>query len=201
MLWASSVPHAVESRIIPSDIPGKENQVRRKPVGVVSAISPWNWPLHLSNRTIAPALAMGNAVTGRLLLAKIFEEAGLSAGLLSVVVGAGSEIGDAFVSHPVPRVSFTGSTPGRPQHRGTCGEGTDHQACRSGTRWQCPLHCARGRRSGFRPSRPQCSASFCTSARSASLLTASLSRTPFITRSSSASPRGREAENQRSQRQ
>ena len=122
MLWASSVPHAVESRIIPSDIPGKENQVRRKPVGVVGAISPWNWPLHLSNRTIAPALAVGNAVvvkpasdtpvTGGLLLAKIFEEAGLPAGLLSVVVGAGSEIGDAFVSHPVPRViSFTGSTP------------------------------------------------------------------------------------------
>jgi aldehyde dehydrogenase (NAD+) len=122
MLWATSVPHAVESRCIPSDIPGKENQVRRKPVGVVGAISPWNWPLHLSNRTIAPALAVGNAVvvkpssdtpvTGGLLLAKIFEEAGLPAGLLSVIVGAGSEIGDAFVSHPVPRViSFTGSTP------------------------------------------------------------------------------------------
>lgn len=122
MLWATSVPHAVESRSIPSDIPGKENQVRRKPVGVVGAISPWNWPLHLSNRTIAPALAVGNAVvvkpasdtpvTGGLLLAKIFEEAGLPAGLLSVVVGAGGEIGDAFVSHPVPRViSFTGSTP------------------------------------------------------------------------------------------
>jgi acyl-CoA reductase-like NAD-dependent aldehyde dehydrogenase len=121
MLWATSVPHAVESRIIPSEIPGKENRVQRKPVGV-GAISPWNWPLHLSNRTIAPALAVGNAVvvkpasdtpvTGGLLLAKIFQEAGLPAGLLSVVVGAGSDIGDAFVSHPVPRViSFTGSTP------------------------------------------------------------------------------------------
>ncbi|MFX9216784.1 aldehyde dehydrogenase family protein, partial [Acinetobacter baumannii] len=71
---------------------------------------------------IAPALAVGNAVvvkpssdtpvTGGLVLAKIFEEAGLPAGLLSVIVGAGSEIGDTFVSHPVPRViSFTGSTP------------------------------------------------------------------------------------------
>ncbi|BBI64839.1 hypothetical protein HSBAA_61450 [Vreelandella sulfidaeris] len=69
-----------------------------------------------------PALALGNAVvvkpasdtpvTGGLLLAKIFEEAGLPAGLLSVVVGAGSEIGDAFVEHRVPRmISFTGSTP------------------------------------------------------------------------------------------
>lgn len=122
MLWAASVPHAVESQIIQSDIPGKENQVRRKPVGVVGLISPWNWPLHLSNRTIAPALAVGNAlvvkpatdtpVTGGLLLAKIFEEAGLPVDLLSVVVASGSEIGDSFVSHPTPRViSFTGSTP------------------------------------------------------------------------------------------
>jgi aldehyde dehydrogenase (NAD+) len=89
---------------------------------VVGVISPWNWPLHLSNRTIAPALAVGNAVvvkpatetpvTGGLLLAKIFEAAGLPPGLLSVVVAAGSEIGESFVSHPTPRViSFTGSTP------------------------------------------------------------------------------------------
>ena len=85
-------------------------------------ISPWNFPLHLSQRSVAPALALGNAVvikpasdtpvTGGLLIARIFEEAGLPAGVLSVVVGAGSEIGDEFVSHPVPRlISFTGSTP------------------------------------------------------------------------------------------
>jgi aldehyde dehydrogenase (NAD+) len=77
--------------------------------------------LHLSLRSVAPALALGNAVvlkpasdtpvTGGLLIAKIFEEAGLPAGVLSVVVGAGRVIGDAFVLHPVPRViSFTGST-------------------------------------------------------------------------------------------
>lgn len=94
----------------------------RKPVGVVAVISPWNWPLQLTARSAAPALAVGNAVvvkpasdtpiTGGLLLAKIFEEAGLPLDLFSVVVGAGSEIGDAFVTHPVPRViSFTGSTP------------------------------------------------------------------------------------------
>ncbi|GAC1344262.1 MAG: hypothetical protein NVSMB23_18960 [Myxococcales bacterium] len=51
-------------------------------------------------------------ITGGLLFAKISEEAGLPPGVLSVVVGAGSEVGDAFVKHPVPRViSFTGSTP------------------------------------------------------------------------------------------
>jgi hypothetical protein len=71
---------------------------------------------------VAPALAVGNSVvlkpasdtpiTGGLLLAKIYEEAGLPPGVLSVVIGAGSEIGDAFVRHPASRViSFTGSTP------------------------------------------------------------------------------------------
>jgi len=122
MLEAASLPYLFEGRILPADVPGKESRVYRQPVGVVGVISPWNWPMQLTNRSLAPALAVGNAVvvkpasdtpiTGGLLLAKIFEEAGLPPGVLSVVVGAGSEIGDAFVKHPVPRViSFTGSTP------------------------------------------------------------------------------------------
>ncbi|MGE2732483.1 aldehyde dehydrogenase family protein [Mycolicibacterium vaccae] len=123
VMWESaSMPHHVEGRIMPSDIPGKESRVYRGPVGVVAVISPWNFPMQLSNRSVAPALAVGNAVvlkpagdtpvTGGLLLARIFEEAGLPAGLLSVVVGSGSDIGDAIVEHPTPRVvSFTGSTP------------------------------------------------------------------------------------------
>ncbi|MGC3976708.1 MAG: aldehyde dehydrogenase family protein [Nitrospira sp.] len=121
MLEAASAPYRVQGRILPSDIPGKENRVYRQPVGVVAVISPWNFPLHLSNRSVAPALAVGNAavikpasdtpVTGGLLLAKIFEEAGLPPGVLNVIVGPGSVIGDAFVLHPDPRVmSFTGST-------------------------------------------------------------------------------------------
>nr|WP_298720821.1 aldehyde dehydrogenase family protein [uncultured Steroidobacter sp.] len=122
MLEAAFAPYRVEGRILPSDVPGKECRVYSQPVGVVGVISPWNWPLQLSNRSVAPALALGNAVvlkpasdtpvTGGLLLAKIFEEAGLPAGVLNVVVGAGSSIGDAFVRHPASRViSFTGSTP------------------------------------------------------------------------------------------
>jgi acyl-CoA reductase-like NAD-dependent aldehyde dehydrogenase len=122
MLEAASAPYRVEGRILPGDVPGKECRVYRRPVGVVGVISPWNWPLQLTNRSLAPALAVGNSavvkpasdtpVTGGLLLAKIFEEAGLPEGVLSVVVGPGSEIGDAIVKHPVPRViSFTGSTP------------------------------------------------------------------------------------------
>ncbi|PWW42707.1 4-hydroxybenzaldehyde dehydrogenase [Chromohalobacter israelensis] len=119
---AASMPTRAHGRILPSDIPGKESRVYRSPLGVVGVISPWNFPLNLSARSVSPALALGNAVvvkpasdtpvTGGLLLARIFEEAGLPPGVLSVVVGAGSEIGDAFVEHPVPSlITFTGSTP------------------------------------------------------------------------------------------
>ena len=59
MLWAASVPDQVEGRILPTDVPGKEGGARRKPVGVCGVISPWNWPLHLSSRSLAPALAVG----------------------------------------------------------------------------------------------------------------------------------------------
>lgn len=119
---AASFPTRVHGTIHPSNTPNREMRVYRNPVGVVGVISPWNFPLHLSQRSVAPALALGNAVvikpasgtpvTGGTIIARIFEEAGLPAGVLSVVVGAGSEIGDAFVTHPVPRlISFTGSTP------------------------------------------------------------------------------------------
>lgn len=121
-LEASSFPTRVHGRIMDSNTPGKEYRVYRRPIGVVGVISPWNFPLHLSERSVAPALALGNAVvlkpasdtpvTGGLILARIFEEAGLPPGVLNVVVGAGSEIGEDFVTHPVPGlISFTGSTP------------------------------------------------------------------------------------------
>ncbi|MBF2934476.1 aldehyde dehydrogenase family protein [Pseudomonas aeruginosa] len=121
-LWRLALEEGKGVRIVESDVPGKESRVYRSAIGVVGVISPWNFPLHLTQRSIAPALALGNAVVvkpasdtpvcGGLLLARIFEEAGLPAGLFSVVVGPGSEIGDAFVEHPVPGlVTFTGSTP------------------------------------------------------------------------------------------
>lgn len=119
---AATFPTRVHGKIMPSNTPGKENRIYREPVGVVGVISPWNFPLILSMRSVAPALALGNAVvlkpasdtplSGGLVLAKVFEAAGLPAGVLSVVPGAGSEIGDHFVEHEVPSlISFTGSTP------------------------------------------------------------------------------------------
>lgn len=121
MMEAASHPSRMAGRITSSDIPDKENRVYRQPVGVVTVISPWNFPLHLSNRSVAPALSVGNAVvlkpasdtpvTGGLLLAKIYEEAGLPLSLLSVIIGRGRDVGDPLITHPIPRlISFTGST-------------------------------------------------------------------------------------------
>ncbi|BAC14663.1 aldehyde dehydrogenase family protein [Oceanobacillus iheyensis] len=118
---ASSFPMRMSGSILPSPIDGKENRVYRVPVGVVGVISPFNFPFFLSMKSVAPALATGNAVvlkphehtaiTGGTMIAKIFEEAGLPKGVLQVVTTEISEIGDRFVDHPVPAaISFTGST-------------------------------------------------------------------------------------------
>ncbi|WP_328502712.1 aldehyde dehydrogenase family protein [Streptomyces sp. NBC_00457] len=93
---------------------------RRVPAGVVGVISPFNFPLILSIRSVAPALALGNAVIlkpdprtavcGGVILARVFEEAGLPEGVLSVLPG-GADVGEALVTDPRVRViSFTGST-------------------------------------------------------------------------------------------
>ncbi|GAA0249317.1 aldehyde dehydrogenase family protein [Haladaptatus pallidirubidus] len=118
---AAEFPFRVGGDLKGSMIPGKENQVKRIPMGVVGVISPWNFPFNLSIRAVAPALALGNAVvlkpasptpvTGGLLIAKLFEEAGLPDGLLNVVTGKGSDIGDEMASHPeLDVMAFTGST-------------------------------------------------------------------------------------------
>ncbi|WP_042663415.1 aldehyde dehydrogenase family protein [Haloferax sp. ATB1] len=120
MAESASFPTRMVGKTADSVIPGKEHEVHREPAGVVSIITPWNFPFHLSMRAVAPALALGNAVvlkpdphtpvTGGLLLAKLFEDAGLPAGVLNVVPG-GTEAGERAVSHPdVNVVSFTGST-------------------------------------------------------------------------------------------
>ncbi|MEU8678960.1 aldehyde dehydrogenase family protein [Streptomyces sp. NPDC048560] len=108
------------SRLLPSPVDGKENRLHRVPVGVIGVISAFNFPFLVTMKSVAPALALGNAVVvkphqnapivGGALVARIFEEAGLPAGLLNVVVTDSAEIGDAFIAHPVPKViSFTGS--------------------------------------------------------------------------------------------
>ncbi|MEU1853429.1 benzaldehyde dehydrogenase [Streptomyces sp. NPDC019990] len=93
---------------------------RRNSVGVVGVIAPFNVPIILAMRAVAPALALGNAVvlkpdprtaiSGGAVFARVFEEAGLPAGLLHVLPG-GADVGAAVVEHPqVPVIAFTGST-------------------------------------------------------------------------------------------
>jgi acyl-CoA reductase-like NAD-dependent aldehyde dehydrogenase len=111
-------------RMIGETIPSEraDIQVRtvRIPKGVIAAISPWNFPLVTPMRKIAPALATGNTVVfkpatvtaamGAKIL-ELFEEAGLPAGVLNLIVGAGRSVGNTLVSHPLVKgVTFTGST-------------------------------------------------------------------------------------------
>lgn len=91
-----------------------------EPMGVIVAITPWNSPIASEAQKLAPALAAGNAVVikpaevtplAALALAKICEQAGLPKGLVSVLAGKGSVIGDYLTTHPLVRkVSFTGGT-------------------------------------------------------------------------------------------
>ncbi len=93
---------------------------RHEPLGVVAAITPFNFPLILSSSKIAPALAAGNTVVHKpaddtplsaLFMAELFERAGVPAGVVNVVTGSGAVAGEALLRHPgVDKIAFTGST-------------------------------------------------------------------------------------------
>jgi benzaldehyde dehydrogenase (NAD) len=118
--------------LLPTGVPGRTSLAERRPIGVVGVIAPWNAPLVLALRSVAPALALGNAVVlkpdprtavcGGVAIARIFEAAGLPEGVLHVVPG-GPDAGAALVADAhVGMVSFTGSTAvGREVGR-VCGE-------------------------------------------------------------------------------
>src|SRR3984893_2478582 len=104
-------------------IPVKGNSLTytlREPVGVIAAIVPWNFPLLLTSWKVAPALACGNTVIIKpasqtpltaLALAEIAAEAGLPPGVLNVITGPGSEVGQMLVEHPgIDKIAFTGDT-------------------------------------------------------------------------------------------
>ncbi|UGS35558.1 aldehyde dehydrogenase family protein [Capillimicrobium parvum] len=100
---------------------GVEGRVLRRPLGVVGAIVPWNFPTTLLCNKLGPALLTGNTVVAKpadttpfttLALAEILAEAGLPPGVFNVVPGTGAVAGEALVTHPLVRkVAFTGSTP------------------------------------------------------------------------------------------
>ena len=120
---AAAMNYQSIGEVIPSEF-GKLSMAIRRPVGVVSVISPWNFPAILTSRGIAFALAAGNTVIlkpseetpycGGLLFAEIFEEAGVPGGVLNVVTCSRdnvSVVGEELIEHPLVKgVSFTGST-------------------------------------------------------------------------------------------
>ena len=120
ILAAATIPWQPYGQLVPTTVKGRLSMIRRIPVGVVGAITPWNSPSVLGMRVVAPALALGNAVVlkpdpqtpviGGAMFEAVFREAGLPEGVLQVVVG-GADVGEALVTDPnVNLVSFTGST-------------------------------------------------------------------------------------------
>jgi acyl-CoA reductase-like NAD-dependent aldehyde dehydrogenase len=123
LLFSSEEAHRLAGEVVPMDAAaagrGRMGLTIREPLGVIAAITPFNFPLNLSVHKIGPAIAAGNAVVHKpasatpvsaLLLARIFHDAGLPAGALNVLPGSGSQIGDALVQHSrVAMVTFTGS--------------------------------------------------------------------------------------------
>jgi benzaldehyde dehydrogenase (NAD) len=116
---AAALPSQPSGALLPSEQP-RLSMARRLPAGVVGVIAPFNVPLILGIRSVAPALALGNAVvlkpdprtavSGGVVIARILEAAGLPPGVLHVLPG-GADVGQALVEDPYVRViSFTGST-------------------------------------------------------------------------------------------
>ena len=109
ILAAATLPWQPYGSLVPTVVKGRLSMVRRVPVGVVGAITPWNSPSVLGMRVVAPALALGNAVVlkpdpqtpviGGAMFEAVFREAGLPEGLLQVVVG-GADVGEALVTDP-----------------------------------------------------------------------------------------------------
>lgn len=119
--WFAEEARRVYGEIVPPPVPGKRLWVIKQPIGVVAAVTPWNFPSTMVTRKIAPALAAGCAVVLKpasatpltaLALARICEEAGLPAAVFNVVTTKNSGVaGQVFLDHPaVRKIAFTGST-------------------------------------------------------------------------------------------
>lgn len=123
VLFSSEEAHRLVGEVIPMDAEpagkGHFAMTIREPLGVIAAITPFNFPLNLALHKIGPALAAGNTVVHKpasttpisgILMASIFEECGLPKGALNVITGPGGEIGDLLVFHAdVAMITFTGS--------------------------------------------------------------------------------------------
>lgn len=106
--------------LVPSELPSKWGMAVRDPLGVVAAITPWNFPIAIPAWKMFPALVCGNTVIWKPAsdtpvlaerMIEIYEEAGFPPGVVNLVTGGGGSVGDALVAHPTVRlITFTGST-------------------------------------------------------------------------------------------
>jgi succinate-semialdehyde dehydrogenase/glutarate-semialdehyde dehydrogenase len=118
--WFAGEASRAYGRVVPNQANGKRHLVIKSPFGVVAAISPWNFPLFLAARKIAPALAAGNTVILKpasatpicaILMTECIEAAKLPAGVFQLVVGPARDIAQEFLDNPLCRkITFTGST-------------------------------------------------------------------------------------------
>jgi succinate-semialdehyde dehydrogenase/glutarate-semialdehyde dehydrogenase len=118
--WFAEEARRAYGRIVPHQADGKRHLVIKTPQGVVAAISPWNFPLVLALRKVAPALAAGNTVILKpasatpicaALFAECVEAAKLPPGVFQLVAGSAKEIAQEFLDNPLCRkITFTGST-------------------------------------------------------------------------------------------
>src|SRR5262245_53186270 len=131
--WFAEEGKRAYGQVIPNSVPGKRHVTLKHPVGVVGAISPWNFPITLPSRKIAPALAAGCPVVCKpasqtpLCLIEVFEclvEAGVPPGVVNLVMGPPQEIADELLENPICRkISFTGSTEvGKELMKGAAGQ-------------------------------------------------------------------------------
>src|SRR5215203_5473080 len=118
--WFAEEGKRAYGQVIPNSAPGKRHLTLKHPVGVVGAIGPWNFPITLQARKIAPALAAGCTIVCKpasqtpLSLINVFDclvDAGLPKGVANLVIGPAREIADEFIENrDVRKISFTGST-------------------------------------------------------------------------------------------
>jgi alpha-ketoglutaric semialdehyde dehydrogenase len=118
--YAASEGRRLFGHTVPSELPDKFAMAIRVPIGVAGIITPWNFPMAIPTWKIFPAVLSGNTVVFKpatdtpktaLTLVEIMMEAGIPEGVVNIVFGGGSEVGNAIVQHPdVDLISFTGST-------------------------------------------------------------------------------------------
>jgi succinate-semialdehyde dehydrogenase/glutarate-semialdehyde dehydrogenase len=118
--WYAEEGKRIYGETIPASHPNKRIVVRKEPVGVIAAITPWNFPAAMITRKVGPALAAGCTCVVKpanqtpltaLKLAELAHEAGIPSGVLNVVTGRSTEIGDVWLKDPrVTKITFTGST-------------------------------------------------------------------------------------------